>query len=284
MKVITSPVEIQTVAQDFRAKQLTIGLVPTMGFFHNGHVALMKEAGRRADKVIVSLFVNPLQFGPSEDFDTYPHAFEKDCQIAEDAGVDILYTPNKKDMYSEEFATTIQVKGLTSGLCGGDRPGHFDGVTTVVGKLFNQTLPHIAVFGEKDFQQLAVIRQFVRDLDFPVSIIGYPIVREANGLAMSSRNSYLKKDEMDAALCLSTAIRYAKNLVRKQQNIAVSDIEKKVADTLLKHSECTIDYIQIVHQNTLQNCTQISSDSILLIAVKINNRIRLIDNSKLTGG
>ncbi|HIP83047.1 MAG TPA: 4-phosphopantoate--beta-alanine ligase, partial [Desulfocapsa sulfexigens] len=156
MKVVSTAVEIQALARGYRDTGLTIGLVPTMGWFHQGHLALMKEAGNRADKVIVSLFVNPIQFGPDEDLDNYPHDLERDCKLAEEVGVDLLYAPNKEFMYPDGFSTTVHIAGLTSGLCGGDRPGHFDGVTTVVSKLFNQTLPHVAVFGEKDFQQLAV--------------------------------------------------------------------------------------------------------------------------------
>jgi len=279
MKVVSTAVEIQALARGYRDTGLTIGLVPTMGWFHQGHLALMKEAGNRADKVIVSLFVNPIQFGPDEDLDNYPHDLERDCKLAEEVGVDLLYAPNKEFMYPDGFSTTVHIAGLTSGLCGGDRPGHFDGVTTVVSKLFNQTLPHVAVFGEKDFQQLAVIRQLVRDLDFPIEIIGHPIVREKSGLAMSSRNSYLKKDEMNAALSLSKAIACAKRAAGEKQDISVQEIRKIVTDVILAHPECGIDYIEVVDKTTLQNCEVVNSDSMLVLAVKINKRIRLLDNS-----
>ena len=284
MKVVSSAVGVLEISRRYRGNGLKIGLVPTMGWFHEGHLALMKEARNHADKVIVSLFVNPIQFGPSEDFDSYPHDLERDCKLAEEVGVDVLYAPNKELMYPDGFSTTVHIEGLASGLCGGDRPGHFDGVTTVVSKLFNQTLPHVAVFGEKDFQQLAVIRQLVRDLDFPIEIIGHPIVREKSGLAMSSRNSYLKKDEMTAAHSLSKGIASGRKLALEKKEVSVREIKKTVAGVILTHPECDIDYIEVVDQVTLQNCKYVTSDSMLVLAVTINKRIRLIDNSKIRNG
>ncbi len=283
MKVVSTAVDIQALSLTYRRKGLRVGLVPTMGWFHEGHLALMKEARKRVDKVIVSLFVNPLQFGPNEDLDSYPHDLDRDCVLAEGVGVDLLYAPDTKLMYPNGFSTNVHVRGLTSGLCGGDRPGHFDGVTTVVSKLFNQTLPHVAVFGEKDFQQLAVIRRLVQDLDFPIEIIGHPIVREKNGLAMSSRNSYLKADEMAAALSLSQGIKQAQKLARNKQEVSVQEIRDAVAHEILKHRECGIDYIEVVDKTSLQPCSVVNSQSILLLAVKINSRIRLLDNSQIIG-
>lgn len=283
MKVICSPGEIQAQAQEYRAQGLTIGLVPTMGWFHDGHLALMREAKEKADKVIVSLFVNPMQFGPNEDLENYPYDLDRDCGLAEKLGVDVLYAPEKTVMYPPGFAINVHIEGLTSGLCGGSRPTHFDGVTTVVAKLFNQTLPHLAVFGEKDFQQLAVIRQMVKDLDFPIEIIAHPIVREKSGLAMSSRNTYLKKDEMDAALSLSRGIGAAKALLENNQTVAVQQVIDVVRQTIEAHRKCEIDYIEVVDQTSLQPCSHVDTDSILVLAVKINSRIRLIDNSKLIG-
>jgi len=283
MKIVTSSTEIQRLAQNYRKRGLSIGLVPTMGWFHDGHLALMQEAAKRTDRVIVSLFVNPIQFGPDEDLDNYPHDLERDRKVAEEAGVDLLYAPEKTDMYPEGFATAVHVDGLTKGLCGGDRPGHFDGVTTVVAKLFNQTLPDIAVFGEKDFQQLAVIRRLALDLDFPIEIVGHPIVREASGLAMSSRNTYLKEDEMEAALSLSKSISSAKTLIARKQDISIQEIKEHVADVIGMHPESEIDYIEVVDKDTLQPCTTLSGDSQLVLAVKINKRIRLLDNSTLKG-
>ena len=285
MKVITSPVEIQILAQQYKSKGLTIGLVPTMGWFHEGHLSLMREAKSKADKVIVTLFVNPIQFGPSEDFDNYPHDLSRDCKLAEETGVDVIFAPDKNDMYADGFSSTLSVSGLTSTLCGANRPGHFDGVTTVVAKLFNLTLPNIAVFGKKDFQQLAVIRKMVRDFDFPIEIIAHRIVREVNGMAMSSRNTYLKDDEIKAALSLSQSIKAAKEAIQQNTGLqlTIDQIKNLVSGTILAHDECSVDYIEIVHEETLKPCTFVDNDSILVLAVKINDRIRLIDNSILIG-
>ena len=280
MKIVTTPDEMQSIALAKRMQGQTIGLVPTMGYFHEGHLALMREAKKRADCVITTLFVNPMQFGPTEDLDNYPHDFKRDTTLAESVGVDYLYAPANAAMYHEAFATTVHVEGLTSGLCGATRPGHFDGVTTVVAKLFNQTLPHIAVFGQKDFQQLAVIRRMTSDLDFPIEIIGHPIVREESGLAMSSRNTYLKKEEMAAALSLSQAIAGAKALATNSLSTPET-LKKNARESIEEHAECSIDYVEIVNGLTLKPCDTIDSDSIILLAVKINKRIRLIDNSPL---
>ncbi len=283
MKLITTPAAIQQLAQEYRSDGLTIGLVPTMGWFHEGHLSLMRRARKSADRVIVTLFVNPIQFGPGEDLDSYPYDLDRDCRLAEEAGADVVFAPEKGMMYPKGFATTVTIGGLTTSLCGASRPGHFDGVTTVVSKLFNLTLPHLAVFGEKDFQQLAVIRRMVRDLDFPVAIIGHPIVREKNGIAMSSRNTNLKKDEMEAALSLSQSIAAARMAIetRGVAAISVDEVKDLVAEHILKHKECNVDYIEIVNSNTLKSCAILNEDSILILAVKINNRVRLIDNSML---
>ena len=242
----------------------------------------MRKAKEKTDKVITTLFVNPIQFGPSEDLDSYPHDLERDRKLAEKCGVDILYAPDNKTMYPKRFASNVHVAGLTDILCGASRPGHFDGVTTVLAKLFNQTLPHVAIFGEKDFQQLAIIRRMVTDLDFPIDILGHPIVRETSGLAMSSRNTYLRDNEMEAALSLSRSIAYAQDLARREKVDATAIIQA-VEKEITRHKECSIDYIEIVNCRTLSSCTIIDSESQILLAVKINNRIRLIDNSQLLG-
>ncbi len=284
MKVVTSPTAIYGASQDLRSKGLRIALVPTMGWFHSGHLALMRKARSLADRIIVSLFVNPMQFGPSEDLDNYPYDLDRDCKLAEAVGVDFLYAPAKEQIYPDGFVSTVHVGGLTKGLCGGNRPGHFDGVTTVVAKLFNQTTPHVAVFGEKDFQQLAVIRRMVQDLDFPVTIAGHPIIREESGLAMSSRNTYLKEDEMAAALSLSQGIALAKKMVsEKGRAVTAAQIVGGIRELILSHPQCAIDYVEIVNKRSLLACDHVNSDSRLLIAVKINKRIRLIDNSTLFG-
>ena len=283
MITVTAPSEIQKLAQKYRSQGLTIGLVPTMGWFHEGHLSLMRRARESADRVIVTLFVNPIQFGPNEDLDSYPHDLDRDCRLAEKNGVDVVFAPEKGNMYRQGFSSTVSVSGLTSSLCGTSRPGHFDGVTTVVAKLFNLTLPHFVVFGEKDFQQLAVIQRMVQDLDFPVEIIGHPIVREKNGLAMSSRNSYLQRDEMSAALSLSQSIRAAQKAIRNDgaSKITVDSLKDLVRRVITEHPECEVDYVEIVDKSTLDSCTQLSTQSLLVMAVKINNRIRLIDNAML---
>ena len=264
MKTVTSPTEIQEIVLEYRSRGLTIGLVPTMGWFHDGHLSLMREAGKLADRVITSLFINPIQFGPSEDLDNYPYDLNRDQELAEKNGVDILFAPEKESMYPQDFASTVSVGRLTSGLCGSFRPGHFDGVTTVVAKLFNLTLPHVAVFGEKDFQQLAVIRKMVRDLDFPVKIAGHPIVRDANGLAMSSRNTYLHREEMAAALSLSESITKAKELVNMDSHTSISAEEiKNLAYSIIDaHPECTVEYVEIVNALSLEPDLFINDESV----------------------
>jgi len=253
-----------------------IGLVPTMGYFHEGHLSLMRAARKGADHVVVSLFVNPIQFGPNEDLAAYPRDFARDCRLAEAEGVDILFAPEAAGMYPEATKTKVVVSGLTSGLCGGSRPGHFDGVTTVVAKLFNVVKPRIAIFGQKDFQQLAVIRQMVRDLNWDIEIVGHPIVREADGLAMSSRNSYLSADQRRTALCLYRAIRHAGERVRQ----GVVDAELLVAEiTEMIHSQggVEIDYIALVDRDSLEPLGVLRPGTLLAMAVKVG-RTRLIDN------
>ncbi len=285
MRLVTSPTDIKEVTERYHLRHLTVGLVPTMGWFHEGHLSLMRMARKNADKVIVSLFVNPIQFGPNEDLDSYPYDLERDSRLAEGEGVDILFAPEKNAMYPKNFGSTVSVTGLTSQLCGSSRPGHFDGVTTVVAKLFNLTRPHSAIFGEKDYQQLAVIKKMVRDLDFPIKILGHPIVREKSGLAMSSRNSYLEKGEMDAALSLFRSIQKAREFVSKRsaEDVDAAQIKSLVHNVINFHRECEIDYIKVVNDTTLEDCHKITKNSLLVLAVKINNRIRLIDNSILKG-
>ncbi len=260
----------------------TIALVPTMGFFHEGHLRLMKKAHEMADYVVVSLFVNPIQFGPSEDYSTYPRDFDHDASMAAKEGIDVLFVPDSREMYPEAAVTRISVEPLATTLCGASRPGHFEGVCTVVAKLFHIVLPHAAVFGRKDFQQLAVIRRMVKDLSWDISIIGHPIVREADGLAMSSRNRYLSEKERQSALGLYTSIQYARKLVRN----GVVEVARIVheASTLIQSSEDNrIDYVQVVDQDTLAEQQEVDEHSIMIMAVWVG-RTRLIDNGALFEG
>lgn len=261
------------------AEGKTVALVPTMGFFHEGHLSLMRMAKRHADCVVVSLFVNPIQFGPDEDFEQYPRDLERDAAMAEQEGVDLLFAPDVQAMYPEEARTKVSVAGVTDVLCGKDRPGHFDGVTTVVAKLFNIVRPGIAVFGKKDLQQFTVIRRMVYDLNWDITILGHPIVREADGLAMSSRNSYLSSEERTSALCLNKAIRTA----GRSAQAGLRDAGKLRADArsfIESHPGVSIQYISLVDRHDLSEKNVIDNDSVLALAVKVG-RTRLIDNGEL---
>lgn len=274
--------EVQQQVDSWRKEGLKIGLVPTMGFFHDGHLALMECAKKCSDKVITTLFVNPKQFGPNEDLDQYPKDLQRDIELAKGVGVDILFCPMPAEMYGEDYQTTVAVSKLSQGLCGKDREGHFDGVATVVTKLFNITKPHVAVFGQKDFQQLSLIKQLVSDLNFDIEIICHPIVRESDGLAMSSRNKYLDAKERATALCLYETLIKAKELYKQHNgNIKSSEIEQLAYEVIEADPSCVIDYAQVIHRNTLRPTLQADADSVLVLAVKINNKVRLLDNTIL---
>ncbi|WP_136799271.1 pantoate--beta-alanine ligase [Desulfosediminicola ganghwensis] len=282
MRIVRTTKELQQQANQWRSNGLTIGLVPTMGFFHEGHLSLMREARRKCDRVITTLFVNPMQFGPNEDLDSYPRSFERDQQMAEGEGVDLLFCPDPSEMYGEQFQTKISLDKVSQGLCGADRPGHFDGVATVVTKLFNLAKPHKAVFGQKDFQQLALIRQLVADLNFDIEIIGHPIVREEDGLAMSSRNKYLDANERKIAVCLSQAIGQAKKMLADAGgSLPAQEIITMAESMIEQHPECSVEYVSIVHQSTLRPMEIADGESVLAMAMKVNNKVRLIDNSPL---
>lgn len=258
---------------------LKVALVPTMGYFHEGHLALMRRARELADRVVVSLFVNPAQFGPSEDLDRYPRDLEKDMALAEKVGVDCIFTPEPREMYPNGYQTWIDVIEITSGLCGRSRPGHFRGVATVVAKLFNIIRPHLAIFGKKDFQQLKVIEQMVRDLNFQVDIIGHEIVREPDGLAMSSRNTYLSAQERKTALILYESLELAQKLVASGTT-AASDIIAEIKRHIVSHPKTRIDYIFLGDPDTLSECSVVGKETLLALAVWVGNT-RLIDNTIL---
>ena len=254
----------------------TVALVPTMGYFHEGHLSLMRLASRLADRVVVSLFVNSLQFSPSEDLSSYPRDLERDSRMAADVKVDVLFVPTDREMYLSDFNARVRIDGITDTLCGKQRPGHFEGVTTVVAKLFNIVKPHIAVFGQKDFQQLSVIEKMVRDLNWDIEIVGHPIVREEDGLAMSSRNTYLSSEERGKALCLYKAIQHTKT----RFNSGLTDAEllkSEIRDIILANSGVSVDYISVVDKDNLSDKEVIDSNSVLALAVKVG-QTRLIDN------
>jgi len=280
MDISSDPAQMRQMAQDWRSQGKKIALVPTMGYFHEGHLSLMRYGREAADKLVVSLFVNPAQFGPNEDLARYPRDLERDAGLAREVGVDALYTPPAEAMYPPGYQTYVTVEGLSRGLCGASRPGHFRGVATVVLKLLHQVEPHLAVFGEKDYQQLQVIRRLATDLDVPVEIVGRPIVREADGLAMSSRNTYLSPEERAAALCLFRAIRAARELVLSGAKSRESILEA-VRGMITATPHTDIDYLALVHPETLQEVDTIQDEARLALAVRVG-KTRLIDNTLLS--
>lgn len=253
-----------------------ISFVPTMGFLHEGHLSLMKEAKRLGDKLVISLFVNPTQFGPGEGFDAYPSDLDRDLKLAREIGVDVAFTPNKADFYPQGFDTFIDQEKLPNHLCGLSRSGHFRGVMTIVAKLFNVVNPAISVFGEKDFQQLAIIRRMVKDLNFHIRIIGHPTMREADGLAMSSRNSKLTPDQRITGLCLIKSMEKAQNRLKNKETNAATLI-KGAAEFICSHPDTKIDYIKICDPDTLDDVAEIDRPVLMAMAVNVGTT-RLIDN------
>jgi len=279
MEIIDNIREMQTLAASWRAQGMRIVLVPTMGYFHQGHLSLMEYGRGEGDRLVVSLFVNPTQFAPHEDYQRYPRDLIRDAALAEGVGVDVLYTPQAKQMYPQGYQTYVTVESLSQGLCGASRPGHFRGVATVVLKLFNQIRPDVAVFGEKDYQQLVIIKRLVADLDLPITIIGRPIVRELDGLAMSSRNTYLSAAERTSALCLYRSLLAARELVaageRSRQKI-LALVEQLITTTPFTR----IDYVELVHPDTLKRVEVLKGAARLMLAVWVGTT-RLIDNTLL---
>ncbi|PLY04460.1 MAG: pantoate--beta-alanine ligase [Desulfuromonas sp.] len=280
MEIISDPQQMQQQALAARRQGQRIAFVPTMGYLHEGHLSLLHEGRKRGDLLVLSIFVNPTQFGPNEDLDSYPRDVEHDTQLAKEAGGDLIYLPDNASMYPNGYSTWVEVdEGLTNTLCGKSRPGHFRGVTTVVSKLFQIVQPDVALFGSKDFQQLAIIRRMTLDLNMPVEIVGMPIVREADGLAMSSRNVYLDADQRKRALALIEALRLACHLVAHGEQ-SVATLIDAVRDRILQEQGAEIDYIQVCHQQTLADMEKVDRHAVMLLAVRFG-KTRLIDNHHL---
>jgi pantoate--beta-alanine ligase len=267
---------MQARSDRMRRQFKTIVFIPTMGFLHEGHLSLVQEGHQYGDDIVVSIFVNPTQFGPEEDLESYPRNLERDLELLQKQGVDAVFTPDAKEIYGKEFQTYVTLEKLPNYLCGASRPVHFRGVATVVAKLFNTIKPHVAVFGEKDYQQLIVIRQMVRDLNFGIKIIGAPTVREPNGLAMSSRNNYLTAQQRISALCLYKSLHKAKELIQNGIRDAETIIDA-VTELIQSYPETDIDYIAICDPETLVHIKAIDGPVVMALAVKIG-KARLIDN------
>jgi len=278
MKVIKTVAEMQSWSKKIKNQGKTICLVPTMGYLHRGHLSLI-EMGKKLlyDKVVVSIFVNPAQFGENEDLDSYPSDLEKDFKLAEKLTTDAIFLPLKEEIYNKNFQTYVELASLPDHLCGLSRPVHFKGVATIVTKLFNIVCPDAAIFGQKDYQQLQVIRQMTKDMNFNIKILGAPIVREEDGLAMSSRNTYLTPEQRESALCLSESIEKAKTIIGQGETDA-GIILKKINAHIKSFAEAKIDYTALCDPDTLDNVKEIKKKTLLALAVQIG-KTRLIDNA-----
>jgi pantoate--beta-alanine ligase len=276
MKVCKTIEEMQVASRAARLGGLRLGFVPTMGALHEGHLSLVRAAKAQCDAVVVSIFVNPLQFGPNEDLAKYPRTFERDYQLLEKESVDLLFAPTAEEMYSEEALTYVTVEAMSERLCGRSRPGHFRGVTTVVAKLFNIIEPDLAFFGQKDAAQAAIIRRMVRDLDFTVEIVVCPIVRDADGLALSSRNAYLNAERRKSALVLHRALIEVQKRFEQGERSAAKLIEngKRV---IAEESGARLDYLEIVDPDTLEPVTKVDRPALVAVAAFVSTT-RLIDN------
>lgn len=280
MRIINSIQEMQTEAERLRRQGQRIGFVPTMGYLHEGHLSLVRIAQRHADVVVMSIFVNPTQFGPTEDYNEYPRDFDRDVALATSAGCHIIFNPSVTDMYPENYLTFVEVERITSVLCGRSRPTHFRGVTTIVTKLFHIVKPHVAIFGQKDAQQALVIRRMVQDLNFDIEIVVAPIMREKDGLAMSSRNIYLTPEQRQQAVALYQALMMAKTLIENGERNA-QIIKDHIRQHIERLAAATIDYIEIVDTTHLQPLTTLNGEVLIALAVKIG-KPRLIDNIIVT--
>ena len=276
MKIVGTVKEVREQVKEWKKQGLSVGFVPTMGYLHEGHKSLMDAARKGNDKVVVSIFVNPMQFGPTEDLATYPRDLDHDAALCESAGVDLIFHPEAEEMYEKDFCSFVDMTGLTEGLCGKTRPIHFRGVCTVVNKLFNIVTPDHAYFGQKDGQQLAVIKRMVRDLNMDIEIVGCPIVREEDGLAKSSRNTYLSHEERKAALILSKTVALGKELAKTEKDA------NKIVEAMKKNIEteplAKIDYVEAVDALSMAPVEKLEGTCMLAMAVYIG-KTRLIDNT-----
>ncbi len=276
MRMVTSPAEMLRTVRDARSRGERVGLVPTMGFFHAGHLSLMRAARVENDLVVVSIFVNPAQFGPREDYRDYPRDLERDARMAAEAGVDCIFHPRVEDMYPEPYRTYVEVEGITEGLCGASRPGHFRGVATVVAKLFHIIPAHRAYFGLKDAQQVMVVRRMVEDLNFDIEIVACPTVREEDGLAMSSRNVYLDREERKAATALYRSLRLAEELVEAGERDAAK-VTAAMRELLASEPLVEPEYVEAVDWGLLRPVRHLRGEVLVALAARVG-RARLIDN------
>lgn len=276
MEIAVKVEDVREKVKQWHKEGLRVGLVPTMGYLHEGHKSLIDKAVEENDRVVVSVFVNPIQFGPKEDLATYPRDFDSDTSLCEKAGANLIFHPEVENMYAEDFCTYIDMDGLTKGLCGKTRPTHFRGVCTVVGKLFNIVQPDRAYFGEKDAQQLAVIRRMVRDLNFNLEVVGCPIIREEDGLAKSSRNTYLSEEERKAATILHIALEKGKSMICDGEKEA-KKVKEVIQKTIESEPLAKVDYVDIVNADTIEEMTKLEGPVLTAVAVYIG-KTRLIDN------
>lgn len=275
MRLISTVRKMQQTGRNWQKKGLSVGLVPTMGYLHEGHLSLIKRAFQSCDRVIVSIFVNPLQFGPAEDFQRYPRDLKRDRALCSKAGVDILFLPSGNEMYPSDFQTYVEVERVSQGLEGAARPGHFRGVATVVARLFNACLPNVAFFGQKDYQQSVVIKQMVADLGFPLKIVVCPTIRESSGLATSSRNSYLSETERKEATVLYRALSLGAEKLKAKS--AVEEAVAEVKGYIKNHSSFEIDYVEASDPKTLLPVREPGRPAVLSLAARLG-KVRLIDN------
>lgn len=280
MEIVTTVQEVRARIKEWKRQGQAVGFVPTMGYLHEGHASLMKCARKDCDKVVASIFVNPMQFGVNEDLDSYPRDLEADAKLCEEIGVDLIFHPEVEEMYAEGFCSFVDMNGLTKELCGKSRPIHFRGVCTVVNKLFNIVTPDKAYFGQKDAQQLAVIRRMVTDLNMDIEIIGCPIIREEDGLAKSSRNTYLNEQERQAALILSQTIRLGEQLVQAGERDAKT-LVAAMKENLAKEPMARVDYVEAVSMDTIEKIEKLEGCVLVAMAVYIGTT-RLIDNFIVT--